>query len=42
MSNTMGMGGAMGTPHKPTIKWVVVLIVVVFLGYHFTLGKGRK
>jgi hypothetical protein len=42
MSNTMGMGQAMGTPHKPTLKWVFVGIIVLFVAYHFGLGKGRK
>lgn len=29
-------------PHKPTLGWAVVAVIVVVLGYHFTMGKGKR
>lgn len=26
-------------PHKPTLGWAIVAVVVVVLGYHFLLKK---
>lgn len=37
-----GMSGQMPAAHKPTLGYTVGIIVVVFVLYHFTLGRGRK
>lgn len=29
------------TPHRPTLMGAVIVIVVVVLVYHFTLGRKR-
>lgn len=42
MQNPMGGGTGSMTPHPPTAKFLVVVIVAAFVVYHFTLGKGRK
>lgn len=34
-----GMGGANVAPHKPTLGWAIVAVVVVVLGYHFLIKK---
>ncbi len=31
--------GANVMPHKPTLGWAIVAIVVVVLGYHFLIKK---
>ncbi len=28
-------------PHKPTLGWAIVAVIVLVLVYHFTMGKGR-
>jgi len=37
-------GGGMQqmAPHKPTLGWSIAAVVIVVLGYHFLLGKGRR
>lgn len=37
----MGAGGAGPnlSPHKPTLGWAVVAVIVVVLGYHFIIKK---
>lgn len=29
------------TPHTPTMKWVVVAIIVAFLVYHFGINRKK-
>lgn len=29
-------------PHFPTVVWVLIIVVALFAGYHFVLGKGRR
>jgi hypothetical protein len=29
-------------PHFPTVVWVIIIIIIIFGAYHFTLGKGRR
>lgn len=31
---------ALSAPHIPTTVWVLAIVVVFFLVYHVTLGKG--
>ena len=30
-----------GAPHKPTLMTMAVVVVVLFVVYHFTLGRKR-
>lgn len=32
----------MTAPHLPTLIWVVIIVFILFLLYHFLLGKGGK
>lgn len=34
-------GGGLPQPHKPTMTWVVVIIILAFLVYHFGLNRKR-
>lgn len=37
------MGNPMAQrPHTPTLTSAVVIIVIAFIAYHFTIGRGRR